>query len=111
MLYAQEPKKAADFARLRAKLAADLERQETLWLEAHETPDSRGQDRWRSAPSSVTRRRRACSWCWPPPPRLLAYNSRGLRTFYDGILALPVSRVASAPLVWPSRCCCGSTTG
>jgi ATP-binding cassette subfamily F protein 3 len=36
-LYVQEPKKAADYARLRAKLAADLEAQETLWLEAHET--------------------------------------------------------------------------
>ncbi len=36
-LYAQEPLKAADFTRLRVKLAADLERQENLWLEAHET--------------------------------------------------------------------------
>ena len=36
-LYLQEPKKAADFARLRVKLASDLEVQETLWLEAHET--------------------------------------------------------------------------
>jgi ATP-binding cassette subfamily F protein 3 len=35
-LYAEEPRKAADFARLRAKLAADLEEQETMWLEAHE---------------------------------------------------------------------------
>jgi ATP-binding cassette subfamily F protein 3 len=35
-IYAQEPKKAADFARLRSKLAADLEAQETLWLEAHD---------------------------------------------------------------------------
>jgi hypothetical protein len=35
-LYADEPRKAADFARLRAKLAADLEAEETLWLEAHE---------------------------------------------------------------------------
>ncbi|MBC8038738.1 MAG: ATP-binding cassette domain-containing protein, partial [Rhizobiales bacterium] len=35
-LYVQEPKKAADFAKLRLKLAADLETQETLWLEAHE---------------------------------------------------------------------------
>jgi ATP-binding cassette subfamily F protein 3 len=36
-LYSQEPKKAADFAKLRLKLAADLETQEILWLEAHET--------------------------------------------------------------------------
>lgn len=35
-IYAQEPKKAADFARLRSKLLADLETQETLWLEAHD---------------------------------------------------------------------------
>ncbi len=35
-IYAQEPKKAADFARLRSKLLADLEAQETLWLEAHD---------------------------------------------------------------------------
>ncbi len=36
-LYRQEPKKAADFARLRARLAGDLDTQETLWLEAHDT--------------------------------------------------------------------------
>ena len=35
-LYSEEPKKAADFTRLRAKLAADLEALETRWLEAHE---------------------------------------------------------------------------
>ncbi|MGH6855578.1 MAG: ABC transporter ATP-binding protein, partial [Aestuariivirga sp.] len=36
-LYSQEPRKAADFAKLRVKLAADLEAQEALWLEAHDT--------------------------------------------------------------------------
>jgi len=36
-IYAQEPRKAADFARLRAKLAADLDLHETLWLEAHDS--------------------------------------------------------------------------
>ncbi len=36
-LYAQEPMKAADFARLRAKLAGDLDSQETLWLQAHDS--------------------------------------------------------------------------
>ena len=36
-LYSQEPRKAADFARLRAKFAANLDEQETLWLELHET--------------------------------------------------------------------------
>ncbi len=36
-LYAQEPRKAADFARLRAKLAGDLDSQETLWLQAHDS--------------------------------------------------------------------------
>jgi ATP-binding cassette, subfamily F, member 3 len=35
-LYSEEPKKAADFTRLRTKLAADLEALETRWLEAHE---------------------------------------------------------------------------
>ena len=35
-LYAEEPRRAADFARLRAKLAAELDEQETLWLETHE---------------------------------------------------------------------------
>ena len=33
-LFAEEPKKAADFTRLRAKLAADLEELENQWLEA-----------------------------------------------------------------------------
>ena len=33
-LFAKEPKKAADFTRLRAKLAADLEELENQWLEA-----------------------------------------------------------------------------
>jgi ATP-binding cassette subfamily F protein 3 len=35
-LYTEEPRKAADFARLRARLAAELDAQETLWLEAHD---------------------------------------------------------------------------
>ena len=35
-IYAKEPRKAADFAKLRAKLAADLDRHETRWLEAHD---------------------------------------------------------------------------
>jgi ATP-binding cassette subfamily F protein 3 len=35
-LYVADPKKAADFATLRAKLARDLEEQETQWLEAQE---------------------------------------------------------------------------
>jgi ATP-binding cassette subfamily F protein 3 len=35
-IYAEEPRKAADFARLRVKLAADLEAHETQWLEAHD---------------------------------------------------------------------------
>ncbi len=35
-IYEQEPKKAADFAKLRSRLAADLERHENLWLEAHD---------------------------------------------------------------------------
>jgi ATP-binding cassette subfamily F protein 3 len=33
-LFSEEPKKAADFTRLRAKLAADLEELENQWLEA-----------------------------------------------------------------------------
>jgi ATP-binding cassette subfamily F protein 3 len=33
-IYSEEPKKAADFARLRTKLAADLEASESEWLEA-----------------------------------------------------------------------------
>jgi hypothetical protein len=33
-LFAKEPKKAADFTRLRAKLATDLEDLENQWLEA-----------------------------------------------------------------------------
>jgi ATP-binding cassette subfamily F protein 3 len=35
-LYLADPKKASDFATLRAKLARDLEEQETAWLEAQE---------------------------------------------------------------------------
>jgi ATP-binding cassette subfamily F protein 3 len=35
-IYSEEPRKAAEFARLRAKLAADLDHHETEWLEAHE---------------------------------------------------------------------------
>ncbi len=34
-IYSEEPKKAHDFARLRAKLARELELEETLWLELH----------------------------------------------------------------------------
>jgi ATP-binding cassette subfamily F protein 3 len=34
-LYAEDPRKAAGFARLRGKLAADLDQLETDWLEAH----------------------------------------------------------------------------
>jgi ATP-binding cassette subfamily F protein 3 len=36
-LYANEPRKAADFAKLRSKLAADLDRAESDWLSAQET--------------------------------------------------------------------------
>ena len=36
-LYASEPRKAADFAKLRTKLAADLDRAESQWLMAQET--------------------------------------------------------------------------
>jgi ATP-binding cassette subfamily F protein 3 len=35
-IYAQEPKKAAGFVRLRARLAAELDAQENRWLEAHD---------------------------------------------------------------------------
>ena len=35
-IYAEEPMKAADFSRLRARLAQDLELAETRWLELHE---------------------------------------------------------------------------
>ena len=35
-LYSDDPRKAADFGRLRAKLANELDRLETDWLEAHE---------------------------------------------------------------------------
>jgi hypothetical protein len=35
-IYAQEPKKAADFARLKNKFETELEREETHWLELHE---------------------------------------------------------------------------
>jgi ATP-binding cassette subfamily F protein 3 len=36
-LYAQDPRKAADFAKLRTKLAADLDRAESRWLEAQDS--------------------------------------------------------------------------
>ena len=36
-LYASEPRKAADFAKLRTRLAADLDRAESEWLIAQET--------------------------------------------------------------------------
>jgi hypothetical protein len=36
-LYASEPRKAADFAQLRTRLAADLDRAESRWLEAQES--------------------------------------------------------------------------
>jgi len=36
-LYASEPRKAADFAKLRTRLAADLDRAESRWLEAQES--------------------------------------------------------------------------
>ncbi len=39
-LYAEEPKKAQDFARLRAKLAEQLEAAESDWLNAHDKLDS-----------------------------------------------------------------------
>jgi ATP-binding cassette subfamily F protein 3 len=35
-LYSEEPKKAADFTRLRARLSSELEDLETQWLEAHD---------------------------------------------------------------------------
>jgi len=35
-IYEQEPKKAADFARLRSKFELQLEHEENLWLELHE---------------------------------------------------------------------------
>ncbi len=35
-LYAREPRRAADFTRLRARLAGELEDAESRWLEAHE---------------------------------------------------------------------------
>jgi ATP-binding cassette subfamily F protein 3 len=35
-IYAQEPKKAADFARLKSKFETELEREENHWLELHE---------------------------------------------------------------------------
>ncbi len=34
-LYAEEPQKAADFMKLRGKLAIDLDQLETDWLQAH----------------------------------------------------------------------------
>jgi ATP-binding cassette subfamily F protein 3 len=39
-IYREEPRKAADFAELRRRLAADLERQEEVWLELHSTIDA-----------------------------------------------------------------------
>ena len=36
-IYAEDARKAADFAKLRARLAADLDTHETQWLEAHDT--------------------------------------------------------------------------
>ena len=35
-IYVQEPKKAADFARLKSRFESELEREETHWLELHE---------------------------------------------------------------------------
>ena len=35
-VYSKDPKKAADFARLRTKLAGDLEKAEADWLTAQE---------------------------------------------------------------------------
>jgi ATP-binding cassette, subfamily F, member 3 len=40
-IYAEAPRKAADFARLRTKLAGDLEAIEMQWLELHEEQDAR----------------------------------------------------------------------
>ncbi len=39
-IYAEEPRKAADFARLRTKLAGDLDSIEMQWLELHEEQDA-----------------------------------------------------------------------
>ena len=39
-MYATQPKKAADFAKLRAKLAEDLEATELNWLRMQETFDT-----------------------------------------------------------------------
>jgi len=39
-IYREEPRKAADFAELRRRLAADLERQEEVWLELQSTIDA-----------------------------------------------------------------------
>jgi hypothetical protein len=36
-IYWDEPLKAADFTRLRAKLQSELEETETRWLESHNT--------------------------------------------------------------------------
>jgi len=41
-LYSTDPKKAADFARLRTRLADDLETAELNWLEAHESYEAAG---------------------------------------------------------------------
>ncbi len=39
-IYSEEPRKAADFARLRTKLAGDLDSIEMQWLELHEEQDA-----------------------------------------------------------------------
>jgi ATP-binding cassette subfamily F protein 3 len=39
-IYSEEPKKAADFARLRTKLAGDLDAAETDWLAMHEETEN-----------------------------------------------------------------------
>ncbi len=44
VFYAEEPKKAADFAKLRAKLATDLEAAESEWLKAQEVLEMQGAD-------------------------------------------------------------------
>lgn len=42
LIFTEDPRKAADFSRLRAKLAADLERVEMEWLEAQTRLDTAG---------------------------------------------------------------------
>ena len=39
-IYREEPRKAADFAELRQRLAVDLERQEEVWLELQSAIDA-----------------------------------------------------------------------